>query len=208
MSIQKLLLPGVAVLLICMSRVGAAEEPQKSHHDEMQAGHSHEMSEVHGGHVTMTPMNHFEVLFTPEEARVYLYDHEQKPLAIPTGVSVFMTLQTKAGESSKLKLLPVEPNLKEGRVQGYFTVEHDFGSLKEGSTKALIQVAGLAEKPIEFKTDVSLSEPAVYACPMHDSPPAMDPMKCPKCGMQMMRQSSEEDEGHEHSHHMDHDGNH
>jgi hypothetical protein len=175
-------------------------------------GHSHEMAEIHGGHVTMTPNHHFEVLFTPDEARVYLYDMSQKPLPASKDVSVSMNLQTKSGETSKLEMHRVAPDVEKGRTQGYFAAAHDFGAVKEGSMKALVQVTGLGKKPIEFKTNVALSEPAVYVCPMHDSPPAMDPMKCPQCGMQMVRQSAEEDDSemHEHSehHHMEQDGNH
>jgi hypothetical protein len=37
-----------------------------------------------------------------------------------------------------------------------------------------------------------VSQETVYACPMNDSPPAEDPMKCPKCGMQMVPQEAQE----------------
>ena len=157
-----------------------------SHHPEgTDAGHSHEMSELHGGHAVMTPEHHFEVLFTPEEARVYLYDAKQKPMPSPEGLKGSIALQGKEGKKTELELEYVAPDEEQGRLQGYYAAPHDFSKAADGSVKSLVTMKGLAENPVQFTTPVTVSEPVAYACPMSCVPPVSDPMNCPKCGMEM-----------------------
>lgn len=184
---------GVLLALVLLASVVYAHDPKehkKPKPDESAAGHSHEMSEIHGGRVTMTPDHHFEVLFTPEEARVYLYDKVQQPIEAGDGVSVSMVLMRKGGDEVSLEMELMPPKPESGRVRGYFGVPHEFGDVEMGQMKAIVRVAGLAKEPIEFKTPVVVSEAASYACPMNCVAPALDPMACPKCGMQMVRKGA------------------
>jgi len=171
---------------------------------EMEQGHSHEMAMVHGGHVVMTPKHHFEVVFTSNEACVYLYDGKQMPMMDPKDIQVTMSLVTKEGKSEPIRLDYQAPDADQGRTQGYFRVLRPM-DMKEGAAKAMFRVVGLLDEPIEFRTAVTLGERMVYACPMGDSDPAEDPGKCPKCGMQMKMMSHGESMEKHMGEHMDHE---
>jgi hypothetical protein len=165
------------------------------HSQEGEMGHSHEMAEVHGGSVTMTETNHFEVLFTAQGLHVYVYGPKQKPLDTLKGVTGKVTLMDKEGAETNLDLSYVAPDPEKGRTQGYLAAEQDFATVEPGQLKALVMVKGLGKEPISFKMPVSVDEETVYVCPMNDSPPAHDPMKCPNCGMQMVPQEKEAEAG-------------
>lgn len=166
---------------------------KESHHDmsgEMHGdepmGHSHDMSMIHGGHVTMTKSHHFEVLHTEDAMRVYMYGADQKPILDPAKAEVLITLKRKDKDDVALKASYVPPDQEKGRLQGYFAADYDFGSVEDGSMKALVRVDGLDDKPIEFRTPVVLGKAVSYACPMAcQETTYADPMPCPKCGMQM-----------------------
>ena len=178
---------GVGLVLISATGAGIASGQEPSHDKESMAGHSHEMSEMHGGSVTMTPMHHFETLFTNEGVCLYAYDAKQKPLMNPNQAKVTVTLATQEGKPMQMAMQYVPPDSAEGKAQGYFMATHDFAQVEKGSMKATFHIEGMAEKPIEFKTAVSVTEPAVYACPMHPKMTASDPVPCPTCGMTMKR---------------------
>jgi hypothetical protein len=211
-SFQRHAAPVALLAFVLVGAGSAAAQEHKKHknpvHDKTTSGHSHEMAEVHGGRVTMTPNHHFEVLFTSDEARVYSYDESQQLIEAHKEVTVALTLKSKRGGDVTLPMDYVAPDPENGRAQGYFSAAHDFGDIEKDEMKAIFLIAGLAAKPIEFKTSVMLSEPAVYLCPMNDSPAAAEPGACPKCGMEMVRQKSEKAEhghsGHEHSGHDSH----
>jgi len=172
------------------ARAQDAKELEKPEHEESAAGHSHGMSEIHGGRVTMTPTHHFEVLFAPTEARVYCYDKVQQSIEPSDDVTVGMVLESRTGDDVPLTMKYVQPDPEKGHTLGYFSAAYDFSAVEENAMKAVLRIAGLTEKPIEFKTNVTVSEPASYACPMNDSAPVAEPMACPKCGMKMVRQES------------------
>jgi len=180
-------------------------------HESSEPGHSHEMARLHGGEVTMTPHHHFEVVFTDGQARVYVYDGKQEPVAAPKNVTATMTLMAKAGKSETMELHYMAPDPKAGRTQGYFYADHEMAGGEE--TKAMVKMTGLEKDPVEFRTAVKIGHLMSYVCPMKDSAAAEDPGKCPKCGMEMMPMKSGEhmgeatgaDPGHEHG---DTDGDH
>ncbi len=153
--------------------------------EESKTGHSRRMAMVHGGQVTMTPHHHFEVLFTDKQARVYVYDAEQEPINDPKEVKADMTLMTKGGESETMHLQYVGPDPENGRTQGYFHADHEMASIEDGEMKGMFRMMGLEKDSIEFRTPVTMGRLMSYACPMKDSPPAEDPGRCPRCGMQM-----------------------
>ena len=201
----------IAVVVAATVTARASDsKDKKPKHDESAAGHSHEMSEIHGGRVTMTPNHHFEVLFTANEARVYLYNKAQKPIEPGEKVSATLILTSRDGGELALEMKRLRPDAEKGRASGYLAVAHDFSGVEENQMKAMVRAVGLTEEPIEFKTSVVVSEAASYACPMNCVAPAADPMACPKCGMRMVRQEGKkEDKGHDHSSHGHaHDGHH
>lgn len=170
-------------------------------HGEEGEGHSHEMAMIHGGHVIMTQQNHFEVLFSEEGLRVYVYDGQQAAIADPAKASGTATLSTKAGKPTTLELTYRGPDKDHGRTQGFLFAPYDFGEVEEGSMKATISLKGIGKDPVSFKIAVAPGEQAMYACPMNDSKPAEDPGSCPKCGMNMqmmegMHGGSKDHEGH------------
>jgi len=150
----------------------------------------------------MTESHHFEVLITGEGLRVYVYGPQQSPIDTLNGVTGEVTLMDKKGEETSLDLSYIAPDSKEGRTQGCLAAMHDFSKVGPGQLKALVTMKGLGKDPVTFKTPVVVSQETVYVCRMNDSPPAEDPMKCPKCGMQMVPQKAPEGdmggmEGHE-----------
>jgi hypothetical protein len=165
--------------------LGVSAKPAAA--EETAAGHSHEMAELHGGSVTMTPTHHFELLCTRKEARLYVYDGKQVPIPSLDGMKVSMVLQQKTGKPMTMPMTYVKPDAAHGRTQGYFVATHDFSGAKEGTLKATFLVEGLGKGPVEFKSAVSLGEQAVYACPMHSDVTGEDPGKCGKCGMNLVK---------------------
>jgi hypothetical protein len=194
---------GVGLALVSATGAGVASGQESTHDMESMAGHSHEMSEMHGGSVTMTPMHHFETLFTHEGVCLYAYDAKQKPILNPKQAKATVMLATKEGKPMEMAMQYVPPDSAKGKAQGYFMAKHDFAQVEKGSMKATFHIQGMAEKPIEFKTAVSVTEPAVYACPMHPKMTAADPMRCPTCGMTMKKVGADK-EMHGHMEESDH----
>jgi hypothetical protein len=150
-----------------------------SHH-ESEAGHSHEMSMIHGGEVTMTPHHHFEVLFTDKQARVYCYDDQQKPIDDLKDMTATMTWMMKDGTSmGPMNLRYMAPDPAKGRTQGYFYADRDTSKVKDGDAKAMFRMMGLEKDPIEFRTAVMTGEPASYVCTSGKGGPYEDPCNCP-----------------------------
>ncbi len=87
----------------------------------------------------------------------------------------------------------VKPDAARGRTQGYFVAAHDFTGADKNAMKATFTVEGLAKKPVEFKSAISLAEPTVYACPMHSDVMGEDPGKCGKCGMNLEKMGGHEE---------------
>jgi len=176
-------------------------------HDEDAKGHSHGSSELHAGAVIMTSEHHFEVVFAPEEIRVYGYDGEQKPINEMEDVKITLTLKKRGEDAEEMALDYLGPDPEAGRSQGYFTTSYEFAEVEEGQMKATFTVSGMGKEPIKFKTAVSVSELVTYACPMHPEITGEDPIECSECGMTLTMQAHEEGdheknenshEGHDH----------
>jgi hypothetical protein len=176
--------------------------------EEAATGHSHEMAELHGGSVTMTPAHHFEVLCTPKEARLYIYDGKQVPILNLEGMKASMVLQEKTGKPMTMPMTYVKPDAAHGQTQGYFAVTHDFSAAAKVAMKATFTVEGLAKTPVEFKSAVALGDPAVYACPMHPDVTGEDPGKCGKCGMNLEKMGGHEEHDSETGKASGHDDHH
>lgn len=181
---------------------GGGHQTMKSGINEAETGHSHEMAAIHGGSVTMTPQHHFELLFTDDEARVYLYNSQQTPITDPKAAKTSMTLIRKDGQPEAMELSYVAPDPELGRTQGYFFAHRDMSGTKEGEMKATVKIVGLGKDPIEFRTPVLMGHRVSYACSMNDFGPVEDPGKCPKCGMMLTKVETEMPKGgagdHEH----------
>ena len=194
-----------AAMVLVAAGSPALAQHQHEGHDESTAGHSHERSTLHGGQATMTPNHHFEVLFLEKELRVYVYDGKQNPVADPKDAKVSVTFMMKDKAMEPVKLAYLAPDMEKGRAQGYFHADHGLDDTKLDSVKALVKVAGLTKEPVEFRTAVAMGELVSYACPMNCVAPVEDPMKCPKCGMDMVKRETEEPKEHEeesgHQHH-------
>jgi hypothetical protein len=163
--------------------------------EEQAAGHAHDMAELHGGSVTMTATHHFEVLCTAQEARLYVYDDRQVPITNLDGMKASMVLGQKSGESMTMPMTYVKPDAAHERTQGYFLAAHDFSGSDMNAMKATFTVEGLAKKPVEFRSAVSLGEPTTYACPMHPEVTGEDPGKCGKCGMFLQKATGHGEHG-------------
>jgi hypothetical protein len=164
---------------------------------ESMEGHSHEMAEIHGGEVTMTPHHHFEALFLTDGVRLYAYDENQKPIMDLKGVKGKLTLQSKDGKSQSVKLDLLPPDEKAGRTQPCLAASHDFADMKPGMMKATFEVQGVTKDPIEFKTPVTISPETLYTCSMHPDVRAEDPGECPECGMKLTPMETESGHGHD-----------
>jgi hypothetical protein len=182
---------------------GAPETPQASSQQE-SAGHSHEKCELHGGEVVMTPANHFEVLFTDHEARVYVYDEKQAPIVSLDGAKATLTLLSKTAKSEPLPMTYLKPDSTSGRTQGVFVVRHDFIGIEKTPTKALFHLEGVAAKAVEFKSAVTLGERSSYVCPMHPNVTGEDPGRCSRCGMNLVKQGGPAQPGHAHDEGVEH----
>jgi len=188
MAIRMSLAAGVAAMsLIAVSGPSRAESQQTKQSGQTTAGHSYEMAMIHGGQVSMTEQHHFEVLFTDTQARVYVYDANQKPIIDPKDVKVTMTLTGKDGKAEAKDLKYKGPAPDKGRTHGYFYLDRDMSTVKDGDMIATVKVMDLEENPIEIRTPVTRVQLTTYACPMNDSGVSEDPGKCPKCGMQMTK---------------------
>jgi hypothetical protein len=170
------------------SAASASSEMQQASSQEQSASHSHEKCELHGGEVVMTPTNHFEVLFTDQEARVYVYDEKQAPIVDLAAAKATLTLETKAGKSASLAMTYLKPDAAAGRTQGALVVRHDFTSITKAPTKALFHLEGIGAKVTEFKSTAVLGTRSIYVCPMHPDVTGEDPGKCSRCGMNLVKQ--------------------
>lgn len=175
---------------------GAKTMNQKDMHHEAMEGHSHEMAEIHGGEVTMTPHHHFEALFTSDGMRLYVYDENQKPIAGFKDAKASVVLQTKNGKTKSVTLDYLPPDEKAGRTQPCFAAPYDFSTMKPGTMKAKFDVEGLAKEPIEFKTPVTMMHETSYTCSMHPEVQAEDPGQCPKCGMDLIPKEADTESDH------------
>lgn len=134
--------------------------------DESKAGHSHAASEIHGGKVVMTPRYHFEVAFTADAVRVYLYDGKQKPLSIK-GASGQAKVTIRRGKTTALPLRyvgPARPGDMDA-LEGSFA----FAGVARGAAKLTFELKGLpdpAERDTVFRaTFEDPSKPATAGSP-------------------------------------------
>jgi hypothetical protein len=157
-----------------------------------KSGHGHEMAAVHGGMVFMTQQHHFEVVFGPDEIRVYPYDVRQAPISAK-GIEGRIEVRRREGKAKTLKLEYREPGEMESR--DYLAAAWSAEAFPPGETKVKVELEGLPGKESEATFTApfdSLTAQKRYTCPMTQHTPQgmVDPGKCPQCGMmmQMMQQ--------------------
>jgi hypothetical protein len=175
---------------------GAAAEGD----DERAMGHSHEMSQVHGGQVFMTKAHHFEVLFVPEGVRIYPYGADQQPRSAE-GLSGTAEIRRKGmKETASMDLAAVSPEGENAR--SFLRGDWDHSKVKPGDAKLTFTIndPALKEEPeATFTATFDGPTPTVrYHCPMAEHTPdgMMDPGKCPKCGMALEKKTMGDDHGH------------
>lgn len=160
-------------------------------HDESAMGHSHEMSALHTGIVTMTKAHHFETIFMSDGVRLYAYSPDQKPISAK-GIEGTATLKHKQGEPKSLALTYVEGAwVGEGndktQSSDYLFAAVDLSKADSNSFRvefALKNLPGKDEPTATFTESFRGLVTAAYFCPMHpDVWGATDKTKCPLCGM-------------------------
>ena len=117
-----LALAGIAAIgQLAVSGPAFAEPPEQMRESAgSMAGKSYEMAMIHGGQVSMTQHHHCELVFTDSQARVYVYDANQKPITDPNHVKVTMALTGKDGKMETRDLKYMGPHPGQGRTHGFF----------------------------------------------------------------------------------------
>jgi hypothetical protein len=83
--------------------------------------HSHQESELHGGHVSMTKTHHFETVFDRNRISIYIYSADQAPMMVE-GARGTITLKYKNGTTKDVALASELPTKGEPTV--YFCPMH------------------------------------------------------------------------------------
>ena len=197
-------LAGMALLIGAASRPSLAHQPTSEEQGmpghsmhgnsgEEMSGHSHQMSMLHGGMVTMTKDHHFETVFGEDGMRIYMYTGQQVParFAQVTGTAL---LKFKDGRTEQVPLTVQKP--LEGDEVAYFCPGHpqatqmhpgvcdtcggmplqaqnyllgkvDLAGVQPGSVKAVVDIRGLGgEEPAVTFTET-------YEGMMEDARPAV-----------------------------------
>lgn len=162
-------------LSISLLALGAVPAAAQGHGG---GGHSHASAEVHGGSVTMTKAHHFEVAFTRDSVRVYLYNAEQKPVSVE-GVlgKVIVKFRQKGRKSIKVKFKA---------KSGYLEASMKLKGVPDGGGKASFEFANLPESgepTASFIETVKLARVIEFVCPMKCEAPKAEAGRCGKCGM-------------------------
>jgi hypothetical protein len=181
--------------------------------DEHAKGHSHEMSEAHGGQVYMTKAHHFEVVFVSDGVRVYPYGGSQQPRSAKALSGTAQVKLKGKKETASVELAAFFP-AEEG-ARSFLFGEWDHSKVTPGDAKLTFVInepSAKDEAKATFTATFDGPTPDVrYHCPMAEHTPdgMADPGKCPKCGMDMEKRTAEstptldtneEDEPHEHQH--------
>jgi len=145
------------------------EHPHGSAAKSESGTHSHEKSEMNGGHATMTEAHHFETVFGKDGIRIYVYSDDQKPMAVGKAVGA-VTLKWKDGATREVPLVVKTAKAGEAAVyycpmgaefvgkeagrcpkcgmdlvaQDYLFAAADLSKAEPGSLKAVLRVTGLA----------------------------------------------------------------
>jgi hypothetical protein len=129
------------------------------------AGHSHEMSELHGGQATMTKHNHFETVFGPDGIRIYRYSDKQVPMNVGKAAGS-ATLQFRDGSKKEVPLVPTTP--KEGETIVYFCPGHSEATQMEpGVCEACGSMVLVQQDYLFGKVDLSELESGSVKAVMH-----------------------------------------
>lgn len=111
----------------------------------------HASGAPHGGQVSVTRRHHFEVVYTPQETRIYIYSLSDQPIDA-RGVRGEVVMQLK--RQVQLFRYPVKPMIDESNV-AYLSVAVDVSRVPDGS----MQVAfDLSDLPIRQEPNVRFSQ--------------------------------------------------
>ena len=109
--------------------------------DETKPGHSHAAASLHGGQVVMTPRHHFEVVYRPDGARVFVYDAHQKPLPA-RGVQGTARIITRRGATTSVPLRYVPASAGQ---QDALEASFAFAGTRPGEIKVVFDLRGLSD---------------------------------------------------------------
>ena len=112
-----------------------------SHSDHDHTGHNGH----HGGQMSNTVNYCFEVVYRPQEMRIYLYDHDQKHLSM-RGVSGQATMQIRG--SDQVYRLPLQYVAAKGSADhDYLSLSVDVRSIRDGDMKVTFGLENLPSAP-------------------------------------------------------------
>lgn len=97
----------------------------------------------HGGHVTKAPPLNFEIVFLPQEIRVYLFGRMPHPESVKD-VTGEVSLQRPYSEPTAQ--LPLRYAAQAAGQQDYLWTPADLGAVKDGELTATIQLANLPSR--------------------------------------------------------------
>lgn len=121
-------------------------------------GHSHEMSTLHGGTVTVEAGRHFETLFSPDGIRVYAYEANQVPTMLGGIAEGTAKITYTNGKQQIVPLKRTEPGENETIV--YFCPGHPQATQTEPGICKACGTMQLLEQ-VHLYGDVDLSAGSV-----------------------------------------------
>ena len=129
----------------------------------VQAAHAAQ----HGGQVSQTANYCFEVVYRPQEARVYLYNHDHRHLSV-RGVTGQASLRLAGND--KVFRLPIQYSAgRSPRQHDYLAVYADFNGVRDRGMKvtmALANLPDLRQRSASFVQTFSISAPSVSIAPL------------------------------------------
>lgn len=110
----------------------------------------------HGGQVTVTRWHYFEVVYTPQEARIYIYSPSQKPI---WGTDVRGDVTMQVNGNPQLFRFPVK-EAKDAQGMVYLCVHADVSRVRDGDMQVTFDLTNLPrkeERQVRFTQTFSLT---------------------------------------------------
>lgn len=180
----------VALLIAAGLAIGVTASQAMA--DDGHAGHDHShalyMSSHHGGQLAQTNAYCFEVVYRPNETRIYLFDHNYKHLSM-RGVKGQAALQMRG--SDKVYTFPahyVAPSRPDDH--DYLAVHADVSNVRDGAMQVTFDfelLPGSQQRGARFTQTFALSQPTVtFAHFTHADRPAISRQTvCPVMGTKL-----------------------
>jgi len=124
------------------------------------------MQPRYGGQVTATSRHYFEVVYMPEETRVYAYSPSQRPL-YPFRAKGEVIMQVESsGDKGRFPLRYMKPASAFSPEPGYLVAEVDLRRVHDGDMNVVVDLRDLPddeEKETQFSQLFATSRPAAVA---------------------------------------------